>query len=192
MTAGLDIVPPSRRPSQVFTGGEQVVQQWMGWRTPLRHLRETPGQHALRDERGNPPPSAKSAKHLVDGHFGVVELGGIEPPSVSRWTNPLRPFPALRLSLPHRRVGRPPRAVVRARSFPSVSRLSDCQRSFPPASPASVAGLRVNGPVWHFCSRCLCAHLGIRRRERTASWQFLLVPRLASLSNSGRKLGPRH
>jgi hypothetical protein len=79
MTAGLDIVPPSRRPSQVFTGGEQVVQQWMGWRTPLRHLRETPGQHALRDERGNPPPSAKSAKHLVDGHFGVVELGGIEP-----------------------------------------------------------------------------------------------------------------
>src|SRR5262245_7855130 len=34
-----------------------------------------------------------------------VELGGIEPPSISRWTNPLRPFPASRLSLPHRRVG---------------------------------------------------------------------------------------
>ena len=32
----------------------------------------------------------------------------------------------------------------------------------------------------------------IRRRERTASWQFLLVPRLASLSNSGRVLAPRY
>jgi hypothetical protein len=36
---------------------------------------------------------------------GAVELGGIEPPSISRWTNPLRPFPALRLSQPLRRVG---------------------------------------------------------------------------------------
>src|SRR5262245_6723559 len=35
----------------------------------------------------------------------AVELGGIEPPSISRWTNPLRPFPTSRLTLPHRRVG---------------------------------------------------------------------------------------
>jgi hypothetical protein len=31
----------------------------------------------------------------------------------------------------------------------------------------------------------------IRRRERTAHRQFLLVPRLASLSNSGRTTGQR-
>jgi hypothetical protein len=35
-------------------------------------------------------------------------------------------------------------------------------------------------------------NLKIRRRERTACWQFYLVPRLASLSNSGRTLGHRN
>ena len=34
-----------------------------------------------------------------------VELGGIEPPSISRWTNPLRPFPSLALTQRRRRVG---------------------------------------------------------------------------------------
>ena len=34
-----------------------------------------------------------------------VELGGIEPPSIRRWTPALRPFPASRLTQPHRRVG---------------------------------------------------------------------------------------
>jgi len=29
----------------------------------------------------------------------IVELGGIEPPSISRWTNLLRPFPVLPLTL---------------------------------------------------------------------------------------------
>ena len=82
--------------------------------------------------------------------------------------------------------------VVRARSFPGVSRLSGRQWSFPPSSPASVAGLRVTGPVRHCCSRCLSTHLRIRRRQRTALRQFLLVPRLASLSNSGRSPVQRH
>jgi hypothetical protein len=40
-------------------------------------------------------------------------------------------------------------------------------------------------------SRCLSTHL-VRRRQRTAGWQLLLVPRLASLSNSGRTLGQRN
>jgi hypothetical protein len=35
----------------------------------------------------------------------AVELGGIEPPSISRWTNPLRPFPSLTLTQRRRRVG---------------------------------------------------------------------------------------
>ena len=38
------------------------------------------------------------------------------------------------------------RSVVRARSFPGVSRLSGRQWSFSPSSPASVAGLRWNWP----------------------------------------------
>ena len=48
----------------------------------------------------------------------------------------------------------------------------------------------MTGPVRHCCSRCLSTHLRIRRRQRTALRQFLLVPRLASLSNSGRSARP--
>jgi RimJ/RimL family protein N-acetyltransferase len=36
---------------------------------------------------------------------GLVELPGIEPGSLSRWADLLRPFPAARLTHPHRRVG---------------------------------------------------------------------------------------
>ena len=45
-------------------------------------------------------PEVNGASALIS-----VELGGIEPPSISRWTNPLRPFPSLRLTQPRRRVG---------------------------------------------------------------------------------------
>ena len=87
---------------------------------------------------------------------------------------------------PTGRLDHRPKEVVRESSFRIVSRLSCSQRSFLPSSPASVAGLRWIGPVRHFCSRCLFTHLKIRRRERTARWQFCCLPRLASLSNSGR------
>jgi hypothetical protein len=78
--------------------------------------------------------------------------------------------------------------VAHAPSLRRVIGLSRRQQSFLLPSPASVAGLRWIGPVRHFWSRCLFTHLKIRRRERTARWQFLLVPRLTSLSNSGRTL----
>ena len=76
--------------------------------------------------------------------------------------------------------------VARESSFRIVIGLSRRQQSFPLSSPASGARLRWIGPVRHFWSRCLFAHLKIRRRERTARWQFCWLPRLASLSNSGR------
>jgi len=69
-----------------------------------------------------------------------VELGGIEPPSISRWTNLLRPFPVLPLTLWHRRVGCPLKAN-HAQSFLNVSGLSRRQQSFLPSSLTSVAGL---------------------------------------------------
>ena len=80
-----------------------------------------------------------------------VELGGIEPPSISRCTNSLRPFPTSTLTLCHRRVGC--RLPGHASSFRDVSGLSRRQRSFSPSSPTSVAGLWWSGPVRHFCSR---------------------------------------
>jgi hypothetical protein len=69
-----------------------------------------------------------------------VELGGIEPPSISRCTNVLRPFPTSTLTLCHRRVGCPLWAD-HAQSFLNVSGLSRRQWSFPPSSLTSVAGL---------------------------------------------------
>ena len=120
-----------------------------------------------------------------------VELGGIEPPSISRWTNPLRPFPTSRLSLPHRRVGWWPRGHQRL--------------VFPWSQPSFRPSVVFPTVILRFCCRAaadrprvallltMTLHLPeIRRRERTASWQFLLVPRLASLSNSGRVLVPRY
>ena len=95
---------------------------------------------------------------------------------------------------PAGRLATSPRGeVARARSFPGVSRLSGRQWSFPPPSPASVAGLRETGPVWHCCSRCASRHLRFRRRRRIALvWQFLLVPCFTSLSNSGRMPAQRY
>jgi hypothetical protein len=81
---------------------------------------------------------------------------------------------------------------VHGSSFRTVSSLSGRQPAFRLSSSASVAGLRWIGPVRPCGSRCLSDHLRIRRRQRTACWQLLLVPRLASLSNSGRTLGQRH
>src|SRR3954470_5639388 len=44
--------------------------------------------------------------------------------------------------------------AIPARAFPGVSKISCRHRSFSPSSPASVAGLRLIGPVRHFWSRC--------------------------------------
>ena len=99
----------------------------------------------------NPNPHGGSDVRDVSRHH-IVELGGIEPPSLSRWTNLLQPFPALTLTLRHRRVGCRLKAC-HASSFRHVSDLSRRQQSFLPSSPTSVAGLWWSGPVRHFCSR---------------------------------------
>ena len=154
------------------------------------------------DVARNPPISALSCvrnepggrrkcqnpQALSPAGSGLVELGRIELPSIRHSTFVLRPFPTHPLTQRHRRVGWPPLLVARESSFRIVIGLSRRQQSFPLSSPASVAGLRWIGPVRHFWSRCLFTHLKIRRRERTARWQFLWLPRLASLSNSGRTL----
>jgi hypothetical protein len=121
-----------------------------------------------------------------------VELGGIEPPSVEWMTTALRPFPwTTACRLPYRRVGWPHEEAA-AGSFPGASGLSRRQRSFPPSTIASVARLRWSGPACHFRPRPLSCHLMmIRRRGRTAlawSWQLCWLPRLRSLSNSGRTI----
>jgi hypothetical protein len=86
--------------------------------------------------------------------------------------------PAGRLAVDH--------SAAHESSFRIVIGLSRRQQSFQLSSPASVAGLRWIGPVRHRWSRCTYCLLKIRRRRRTARWQFLWLPRLASLSNSGR------
>jgi hypothetical protein len=111
-----------------------------------------------------------------------VELGGIEPPSISQCTDPIRPFPTCgsRCHAGGSAACRHPKITAGpGSSFRTVSVLPRLQRSFPPSSPASGAGLRWIGPVRHCCSRCLSDHRfqcdWIRRRERTAGWQFFVV-----------------
>ena len=82
----------------------------------------------------------------------VVELEGIEPSSVEWSPDRDTTIPALRpRRLPHRRVGGA--RGLTAGSFPDVSGLSRRQRSLPPSTTASVAGLRWSGPVRHCWSR---------------------------------------
>ena len=87
-------------------------------------------------------------------------------------------------------AGRLLSCLSRVPSFRHGIGLSRRQLSFPLSSSASVAGLRRTGPVRHCWSRCLST--GIRPRERTAGWQFLLLPRFESLSNSGRTYEQRN
>ena len=97
-------------------------------------------------------PVTRCLSHPKDGNRrSFVELGGIEPPSLSRCKCLLRLFPALSLTLRHRRVGCPIKPD-HAQSFLKVSSLSRWQWSFPSSSPTSVARLWWSGPVRHFCS----------------------------------------
>jgi hypothetical protein len=82
----------------------------------------------------------------------VVELEGIEPSSVEQLPSALRPFPRLWFVGYHfaGSNGRSPEGcVLAAGAFSEVSGLSRRQRSFPPSSSASVAGLRWIGPACH-------------------------------------------
>src|SRR5688572_8844593 len=83
--------------------------------------------------------------------YVVVELGGIEPPSAERSPSSLRPFPRLRLD-GYRTAGSVELALT-AGSFSDVNGLSRRQRSFPPPSTASVAGLQRTGPACPHGSR---------------------------------------
>ena len=71
------------------------------------------------------------------------------------------------------------------RSFPTSSVFAD-------VIPRFCCRAAVDRPRAAFLLTMSLHYLRIRRRERTAGWQFFLVPRLASLSNSGRTLGQRY
>jgi hypothetical protein len=117
-----------------------------------------------------------------------VELGGIEPPSAERLPTALRPFPrSTALRLPHRRVGGP-RGGGRRRVFPR------CQRSFPPPAVFPAVNHR-------FCCRAAVlrprvpllvagalGRLGYQAATANCLLAVVVVPRLRSLSNSGRTI----
>jgi hypothetical protein len=79
-------------------------------------------------------------------------------------------------------AGRPPPGL-----FPGVSGLSRRQRSFPPPTIASVAGLRWSGPACHHWSLVL-SNAWCQAATANCSSAVVLVPRLRSLSNSGRTI----
>ena len=69
---------------------------------------------------------------------------------------------------------------------------AECQQTFlrsavfPAAIPRLCCRAAVDRPRAPFLVTMYLYYLLIRRRRRTARWQFYFLPRLASLSNSGR------
>jgi len=96
-----------------------------------------PGR-VLRNSRATAVWALTSAFALIQ----VVELGGIEPPSVERSSPVLRPFPGCGLRPPPRRVGWLGGDRARRRVF------ARCQRSFPP--PAVFPAV-----IPYFCCRAV-------------------------------------
>lgn len=125
-----------------------------------------------------------------------VELGGIEPPSVEWLPAAIRPFPVPVLRLLAAGSGVFSEASLRAlpwlddrRVFPRVSGLSCRQRSFPAVFLCFCCQAAVDRPrVPPVGSRSFLATLtswsGCERQGFT--FAVSLMPRLRSLSNSGR------
>ena len=91
-------------------------------------------------------------------------------------------IPVLALTQHHRRVGYPVTRIA--------CRLSDMSTVFPIASVLSRRHPSLLLPGCDELAPCgIAAHdvslPSIRRRERTARWQFCFLPRLTNLSNSG-------
>ena len=75
---------------------------------------------------------------------------------------------------------------------------AECQQTFLrsaiflAAIPRFCCRAAVDRPRAPFLVTMYLYYLKIRRRRRTARWQFCFLPRLASLSNSGRTLAQRN
>ena len=103
---------------------------------PTRNYQPTgrpPGQPPRKTTTARTPMRVQAVRDVSQHH--IVELGGIEPPSVEWMTTALRPFPwTTAQRLPYRRVGWPPRGPPPGLSpgsavFHAVSGLSRCQPS---------------------------------------------------------------
>ena len=75
---------------------------------------------------------------------------------------------------------------------------AECQQTFLQSAvflaviPRFCCRAAVDRPRAPFLVTMYLYYLKIRRRRRTARWQFCFLPRLASLSNSGRTLAHRY
>ena len=116
-----------------------------------------------------------------------MELGRIELPSVRWMPGLLRPFPSLRLAAAAT-PGRADHKDPAAGSFSGVSGLCRLSAGLsPPSTAASVARLQRSGPrVPLLVAMILEARSDQATRTRASSSASLWVPRLRSLSNSGR------
>ena len=73
--------PFRRRPPPMFTDTDQALPRWTGVRTsPCMTSANALVSGLTRSGPGNPPPSSKLAKHLVDGHFRRGGAGGNRTP----------------------------------------------------------------------------------------------------------------
>jgi len=104
-----------------------------------------------------------------------VELGGIEPPSISRWAPVIRLFPLQRCAaLPAGRLLM--HQVRKSRNdFPFGHRSFSTSAFFLAVIPRFCCRAAVNWPRATLRLTVALCHL-IRRRERTACWQLFFCP----------------
>jgi hypothetical protein len=184
---------------QVDRPGPHAASMVSGSRTPppwFVHRHVTPTDITFhRLTTGVEPYPSHPARHrltrLVTGATrGVVELEGIEPSSVERLPSALRPFPSSWLcgyhltgssggARGHRSM--PPELSPGSAVFPAASGLS---RRRPPLLVPGCGGLASRAITGRSVSQ---RHLiNQAARATSALVAFVLVPRLTSLSNSGR------
>ena len=160
----------------------------VGHRRP--YPRKLPAHGVSRLQRRWGESSTLFAKPLFRGNF--VELGGIEPPSNSLRTDPIRPFPL------HTYAG-VPAGRLPVTSGGSRIVFPNRQRSFSPSAVFAAV-------IPHFCCRAvmdwpraaflltMTLHSSDRNQAARAncSSAILWFPRFTSLRNSGRKLEQRY
>jgi hypothetical protein len=183
-----DLSPPSLSCTDVSTTSV------LGGQTPPS---VTHTKHLVRDltpPKRSPCRISTPAKALVDAHLGRRGAGGNRTPVHQPVDDHATTVPDIGAD------AAPPagRMIVGIATSDQRSGFPECQPSFRPPAVFPTVILRfccraaADRPRAAFLLTMSLHSPGIRRRERTARWQFLLLPRLASLSNSGRVPAPRY